>query len=181
MSDDPLSPQPPNSPVGEDPCTFPHLHQVHGVSDVNIPGLPLYHTDRLNSVPATAHPSLSLSPELDLSAGQPLELLPVARWEAFDKWNSLSISTYPPHPQFPQDSLLFFFFLIFLPFLGPLPSAYGGSQARGLIRAVATGLHHSHSNVRSKPRLQPTPQLTATLDPQPTEQGRGSNPQPHGS
>ena len=24
--------------------------------------------------------------------------------------------------------------------------AYGGSQARGLIRAVAVGLHHSHSN-----------------------------------
>ena len=40
--------------------------------------------------------------------------------------------------------------------------AYGGSQARGLIRAVAAGLHQSHSNVGSKPRLQPTPQLTAT-------------------
>ena len=33
------------------------------------------------------------------------------------------------------------------------------------------------------PRLQPTPQLTAmaTPDSQPTEQGQGSNPQPHGS
>ena len=28
-----------------------------------------------------------------------------------------------------------------------------GSQARGLIRAVAAGLHHSHSNARSKPCL----------------------------
>ena len=36
--------------------------------------------------------------------------------------------------------------------------ACGGSQARGLIGAVATGLHLSHSNVRSEPRLQPTPQ-----------------------
>ena len=26
------------------------------------------------------------------------------------------------------------------------PEAYGGSQARGLIRAVAASLHHSHSN-----------------------------------
>ena len=28
--------------------------------------------------------------------------------------------------------------------------AYGGSQARGLIRAVAAGLHHSHSNLGSE-------------------------------
>ena len=33
------------------------------------------------------------------------------------------------------------------------PTAYGGSQTRGQIRAVATGLHHSHSNMGSKPRL----------------------------
>ena len=34
--------------------------------------------------------------------------------------------------------------------------AYGGSQARGLIGAVATGLHQRHSNVGSEPHLQPT-------------------------
>ena len=45
------------------------------------------------------------------------------------------------------------------------PAAYGGSQARGLIGAVAAGLHHSHSNAGSQPSLQPTSQLTATLDP----------------
>ena len=44
------------------------------------------------------------------------------------------------------------------------PAAYGGSQARGRIGAGATGLHQSHSNVGSEPRLQPTPQLTATTD-----------------
>ena len=44
-------------------------------------------------------------------------------------------------------------------------AAYGSSQARGWSRAVATGLHHSPSNAGSEPRLQPTPQLTATLDP----------------
>ena len=51
-------------------------------------------------------------------------------------------------------------------------AAYGGSQARGLIGAVATGPHHSHSNVGSEPRLQPTPQLTATLIPNPLSEAR---------
>ena len=44
------------------------------------------------------------------------------------------------------------------------PTAYGGSQARGLIGAIATGLHQSHSNVGSEPSLRPTPQFTATPD-----------------
>ena len=43
--------------------------------------------------------------------------------------------------------------------------AYGGSQARGQIRAVAAGLRQSHSNVGSEPRQCPTPQLLATSDP----------------
>ena len=42
---------------------------------------------------------------------------------------------------------------------------YGGTQARGLIGAIAADLHHSHSNARSKPPLRPIPQLTAALDP----------------
>ena len=58
-----------------------------------------------------------------------------------------------------------FFFLVFLPFLGPLPVAYGGSQARGRIGAVTAGLCQSHSNARSEPGLRPSPQLTATPDP----------------
>ena len=61
------------------------------------------------------------------------------------------------------------------------PAAYGDSQARGLIRAVAASLRQSHNNVGSEPCLRPTPQLTAVLDPKPTEQGQGPNPQPHGS
>ena len=43
--------------------------------------------------------------------------------------------------------------------------AYGDSQSRGLIGAIATGLFQSHSNAGSKPHLQPTPELTAMLDP----------------
>ena len=37
-------------------------------------------------------------------------------------------------------------------------TAYGGSQARGLIRTAAAGLHQSHSNAGSEPSLQSTPQ-----------------------
>ena len=59
--------------------------------------------------------------------------------------------------------------------------AHGGSQARGQIGAVAAGPHHSHNNTRSEPCLRPTPKLTATLGPKPTEQCQGSNLQPHGS
>ena len=58
---------------------------------------------------------------------------------------------------------LFFFWSFCL--LRPAPVAYGGSQARGLIGAVATDLRQSHSNAGSEPRLRPTPQLMATLDP----------------
>ena len=58
--------------------------------------------------------------------------------------------------------------------------AYGSSQANGQIRAIDTGLHHSHSNAWSQPRPQPTLQLMATPDPWPTEWGQGSSLHPHG-
>ena len=67
--------------------------------------------------------------------------------------------------------MLFFFFGLFVSFFVVVvaiswaaPTAYGGSQARGRIGAVASGLCQSHSNAGSEPRLQPTPQLTATPD-----------------
>ena len=44
---------------------------------------------------------------------------------------------------------LIFFFCLFK----TAPVAYGGSQARGLIRAVAAGLRQNHSNAGSEPRL----------------------------
>ena len=58
----------------------------------------------------------------------------------------------------------FFFFLVFCLFRAA-PTAYRGSQARGLIGATAAGHSHSHSNTRSEPCLRPTPQLTAMPDP----------------
>ena len=42
--------------------------------------------------------------------------------------------------------LWFFVCFVFLLFLWAAPAAYGGSQARGRIGAVAAGLYHSHSN-----------------------------------
>ena len=61
-----------------------------------------------------------------------------------------------------------FYLFIYLLFRAA-SSAYGGSQARGRIGAVAAGLGHSHSIAGSEPLLRPTPQLMATPDPQPTE------------
>ena len=58
----------------------------------------------------------------------------------------------------------FFFFFCLFAVSWAAPAAYGGSQARGQIGDVASGLCQSHSNAGSEPRLQPTPQLTATLD-----------------
>ena len=60
--------------------------------------------------------------------------------------------------------LYIIFFLSFCLFRAT-PTAYRSSQARGLIRAIAAGLHHTHTNTRSEPCLQPTPQLMATPDP----------------
>ena len=61
----------------------------------------------------------------------------------------------------------FFFFNFFCLFAisWAALTAYGGSQARGQIAAVAAGLRQSHSNTGSEPRLQPTPQLTAMPGP----------------
>ena len=56
-------------------------------------------------------------------------------------------------------------FFFFFAFSRATPVAYGRSQARGRIGAVAAGLHHSHSNAGSEPCLLPIPQLTAMLDP----------------
>ena len=54
--------------------------------------------------------------------------------------------------------------------------AYGVSQARSLIGAVADGLYHNQSNARAEPGLWPTPHLMAMPDPWSTDQGQGSTP-----
>ena len=89
---------------------------------------------------------------------------------------SLLPAQAPPHllmedflqrSQSPLQILFFFFFFFFFFFciFRATPVAYGGSQAKGPIGATAASLYHCHSNMGSKPRLQPTLQLTATLGP----------------
>ena len=46
-------------------------------------------------------------------------------------------------------AIFFFFFCLFR----AAPVAYGVSQARGQTGAIAAGLHHTHSNIGSKPHL----------------------------
>ena len=79
------------------------------------------------------------------------------------------IRNYLPEAQgrcqiFGQDSEVFLFvcFCLFCAFRAA-SIAYGGSQDRGQIRAMATGLGHSHSNARSELHLWPTLQLMTTL------------------
>ena len=79
---------------------------------------------------------------------------------------------YSPNSSYPPFFYFYFFFRA-------APATYGGSQARGRIRAVAASLHHSHSNTRSEPCL-----LTGTT----AHSNTGSlthlthlNPRPHGS
>ena len=62
-----------------------------------------------------------------------------------------------------QSLNLFIYLFIYLFIFMATPMAYGGSQARVRIQAVAAGLHHHHScNAKSE---QPTPQFMATTDP----------------
>ena len=49
-----------------------------------------------------------------------------------------------------------------------MPKAYGISQSRGRIRAIAAA-YATATVMCSEPHLQPIPQLTAMLDPRHTE------------
>ena len=75
--------------------------------------------------------------------------------------------------------LSFFLFFCLFAFLGLLLLHMDVPWLGGLIGAVASSLRQNHSNTGSEMCLQPTPQLTATLNPYPTEQVQESNPQPH--
>ena len=68
------------------------------------------------------------------------------------------------HVEVPSLFLFLFIFCLFLLFLWAATTAYGGSQARGRIGAVAAGLLQSHSHMGSEPCLQPISQLTAMPD-----------------
>ena len=61
--------------------------------------------------------------------------------------------------------LAFFFNNKILVFSRAALTAHVGSQARGLIGSVVTGLCQSHSNEGPEPHLWPTPKLRAIADP----------------
>lgn len=52
---------------------------------------------------------------------------------------------------------LFYFVYLFIYLFRAAASAYASSWPRGLIGAVAAGLHRNHSNARSEPHWRPTP------------------------
>ena len=62
-------------------------------------------------------------------------------------------------------ALFFFFFFCLFAFSRAAPMAYGGSQARGLIGAVATSLHQSHRNTGSVCNLHHSSQQRQILNP----------------
>ena len=70
-------------------------------------------------------------------------------------------------PKFDGGSFLFvcFWLLFFAFYFRAALVACASSQASGGIEAAAACLRRSHSNSRSKPHLQPTPQLMAKPDP----------------
>ena len=73
------------------------------------------------------------------------------------------------HHVFFKSTYLNFILCIYFFLFRVVPVAYGSSEAKGLIRATAAGLHHSHSHshsyshLGSKPHLRPTPQFTADI------------------
>ena len=129
--------------------------------------------------PAAAAPTQPLAWEPPYAMGVAL------KWKKKLKLKKRIVTVSSHHVSDPQIHLMIckkvflfsFFFFFFFCYYRTAPVAYGGSQATGRIGAIAASLHHSHSNLASKLRLQPIPQLMP--DPQPTERGQGSSPHPH--
>ena len=80
---------------------------------------------------------------------------------AGDRIQSIALIDYDDGVWFSPCFCLFVWFLFFR----AAPAAYGILPARTGIGATAAGLYHSHSNARSEPHMQPTPQLMAMPDP----------------
>ena len=86
--------------------------------------------------------------------------------ERTERWTYTELPSFQPRvtTELPQGWPLYnyyYYLFVFCLFFRAAPAAYESSQARGLIRATAASLHHSHSNMGSEPCLKPTLQLTA--------------------
>ena len=73
------------------------------------------------------------------------------------------------HPWDNLENSFYFFLIIMFCLLRVTPAAYGSSQARGPIGAVAASLCHSQGNLGSELSLRPTLQLMAVPDPEPID------------
>ena len=71
-------------------------------------------------------------------------------------FNEVDLSWWEEEGDTTRGKQLYFLFLFFV-FSRATPTAYGDSQARGLIEVLDAGLHQSHSNAGSE--------LMATSDP----------------
>ena len=77
--------------------------------------------------------------------------------EYWDQLTTTEALGGPRHSDYWYSPAPFIYFVCLFVFSRAAPVAYGSSQARGLIGAVATGLYQSQSNSGSKPHLRPTP------------------------
>ena len=77
---------------------------------------------------------------------------------------------------------IYSFICLLILLLRAVPTAYGGSQARGGIRAAASSLRHSLSKTRTELHLQSATYTAAhsNAGSLTIEWGQGSNPHPHG-
>ena len=88
---------------------------------------------------------------------------------------SLKVTATSPHNIIHSNIYIFLFYFIFCLFR-VAPEAYGGSQARSLIRALDASLCHRHSNAgseESEPHLGPTPQSRQFWILNPLREARG--------
>ena len=78
---------------------------------------------------------------------------------SFSKILSFKFDFPPKEDPCTENHFLWKNLIVFSVFFRTTPAAYGTTQDMDLIRAIAAGLHHSHSKVGSEPHLRSTPQL----------------------
>ena len=96
----------------------------------------------LLKIPSPPNATVPRIPSIDLTAAILLLLPPHPLFQCLH----MGITSILPGPALYPSFFFFFFFRA-------APAAYGGPQAKGLMRAVAAGLCHNHSYTRSKLRL----------------------------
>ena len=98
---------------------------------------------------------LGLSPRVHVNGVIQCTLVPV--WHLWGSTVGSDLSTFLHVSVTPFDCWVVFvkwyFCFISFYFIWAAPAAYGNSQARGCIGAIAVGLHHSHGNSGSRPHL----------------------------